>query len=895
MASIIPVPTSRVGDFFVRQRIVGQVQVDQLALFKLQNQVSTGQRLQLPSDDAPAALRAINLQRLLDRKGQVETNVLANTHFLGAAETQLLAISGELIKLKGQVIGVAGTLSNDSARQQLIVDIDAALQELVSAGNAKHQGRYLFAGSRSQDQPYDFTTGFSDEFVQYSGNEGVLRSFVDLERLFDTNLAGTDVFGGISSQVKGVDLSPHVSANTLLSTINGGDGIGRNAAVTVSINTGSATVSSVVDLSGAVTLGDVARLIELGAPTGTEILAGVAGTGLALSTTSGTIAVSEVAQGRTASELGILTPKGAAATSSIAGTSLNAAVLKTTQLDALLGTKAQGRLESVNANNDILLTASQNGTAFNDVDVVFVNDGTAGAETASYNSGTGTLTVHIQAGFSTATQVAAAINTEGTFTATIDYHDATSAAQAGSNPVELTTFTNATDGGSGQTLDAGAGLIITNGGKTVTLDTSTATTVEELLNLINGAGLGLAAEINTMRSGINVRSRLSGADLTIGENGGTLATQLGIRTYTAASKLADFSRGVGVPTTATHEQLDTAKLDSLRIVARDGTVLTANLAGSNTLEDVAAAINAAPGNNVGTTAVLARLSANGNRIELVDSSTVTTGALTVEAIPGTQAAEYLGFLATGETQQSSTLVEGDVGNFVMSGSDVLGNDFMIQARDGTKLWIDLAGADTVGDVIQRINSNPDNNTGTTSVVARLAATGNGIELVDQSTASTGDLIVRGAEGSQAAQYLGFVPAGETQVSTNTLDSSGNYVIQSADHHAVESDSVFNTLIRLKQALEEGNTEEVGRAIDRLDADISRVTFARSEIGSRIQSLKVIGTKLQDENVELKQALSEEVEVDLVEAISNMTARQYALQASLQTAANLMQLSLLDFI
>jgi flagellin-like hook-associated protein FlgL len=895
MASIIPIPTTRVGDLFVRQRLIGQVQTDQLDLFRLQNQISTGQRLQLPSGDAPAALRAINLQRLLDRKGQIETNVKANNGFLGAADTNLRAISGTLIDLRAGIIGNAGTLSNESQRLELVNEIDEAIRGLMATGNAKFQGRYLFAGSRAQDQPYDFTSDFPDQFVQYFGNEGVLRSFVDLERLFDTNLAGTDVFGGISSQVKGIDLTPHVSADTLLSTINGGEGIGRNAAITISINTGSATVSSVVDLSGAVTLGDVTRLIELGAPAGTEILAGQNGAGLTLTTSSGTITVSEVAQSRTASELGIRTPTGAAVTSSITGTPLNAAVLKTTQLDALLGTKAHGRLESVNANNDIVLTASQNGVAFNDADVVFVNDGVAGSETATYNSGAGTLTVHIQAGFSTAAQVAAAINSEGTFSAAVDYHDATSAGQAGSNSVVAATFTNATEGGSGQALDADGGLIITNGGKTVTLDTSTATTVEDLLNLINGAGLGLAAEINATRSGINVRSRLSGADLTIGENGGTLATQLGIRTYTTESKLADFNRGVGVPTTETLEQLDTAKLDSLRIVARDGTVLTTNLAGSNTLEDVAAAINAAPGNNVGTTAVLARLSANGNRIELVDSSTATTGALTVQSIPGTQAAEYLGFLATGETQRSTTTVEGDVGNFVMSGGDVLGNDVMIQARDGRKLWIDLAGADTVGDVIQRINSNPDNNTGTTHVVARLAATGNGIELVDQSTATTGDLVVRAAEGSQAAQYLGFVPEGETQVATNTLDSSGNFVIQSADHHTVESDSVFNTLIRLKQALEAGDTEEIGRSIDRLDADISRVTFARSEIGSRLQSLEVIGTKLQDENVQLKHALSNEVEVDLVEAISNMTSRQFALQASLQTAANLLQLSLLDFI
>ena len=74
-----------------------------------------------------------------------------------------------------------------------------------------------------------------------------------------------------------------------------------------------------------------------------------------------------------------------------------------------------------------------------------------------------------------------------------------------------------------------------------------------------------------------------------------------------------------------------------------------------------------------------------------------------------------------------------------------------------------------------------------------------------------------------------------------------------------------------------------------------MTFARVEIGSRLQSLEVIDTKLKDENVQLKSALSDDMDVDLVEAISDMTARQYSLQASLQTAASLLQLSLLDFI
>jgi flagellar hook-associated protein 3 FlgL len=112
---------------------------------------------------------------------------------------------------------------------------------------------------------------------------------------------------------------------------------------------------------------------------------------------------------------------------------------------------------------------------------------------------------------------------------------------------------------------------------------------------------------------------------------------------------------------------------------------------------------------------------------------------------------------------------------------------------------------------------------------------------------------------------------------------------------LEVDSVFNSLLRLRTALQDGNIEEIGRSIDRLDSDLTRVNFARAEIGSRLRSLDVIKTRLEDESVQLQSALSEDIDVDLVEAISNLTARQYALQASLQTTANIMNLSIFDYI
>jgi flagellar hook-associated protein 3 FlgL len=545
----------------------------------------------------------------------------------------------------------------------------------------------------------------------------------------------------------------------------------------------------------------------------------------------------------------------------------------------------------------LALTSAQNGAALNGVNVRYVAGATAGSESASFDSNTNTLTVQIQNGVSTASQVADAINNDlaGTFSAQIDTHDAASSKLAGTGVVSAATFNSVTAGGSGVQLDATHGLVLTNGGKSVDLDISQAKTIEDLTNLINGAGLDFNAQINDTKNGIDVSSRLSGADFTIGENGGTTATQLGIRTYTGTTNLADLNRGIGISISnnGAGTPLETDKLDQLQIVARDGTALSVDLTGTSTLQDVIGRINGATGNNTGTTAVLARINASGKGIELVDSSTAATPTpLTVNVPTGTHAAEYLGFVPTGAAQATSTTTDAG-GNYVLGGSNLATNDLKIVARDGTPLWVDLTGANTVQDAINIINQTSTN--AGAHVTAQLATTGNGIELVDSSPTTTGDLTVQTVEGSQAAQYLGFVPAGQTQTASHATDAGGNYVLTSEDRNTQEVDSVFNSLLRLKTALQSGDVAQIGAALAPLDNDLTRVNFARAEIGSRTQSLGVISTRLKDENTQLQSSLSDQTDVDLVQAITNLTAKQYSLQASLQTTATILNLSILNYL
>src|SRR5262249_19237788 len=103
-------------------------------------------------------------------------------------------------------------------------------------------------------------------------------------------------------------------------------------------------------------------------------------------------------------------------------------------------------------------------------------------------------------------------------------------------------------GGSGTVFDQHSGLILTSGSQVDTVDFSQDKTVQDLLNTLNASPAGVLAEINARGPGINVRSRHSGIDFTIGENGGAPATQLGIRSFTADTRLNSLNHGVGVHT-----------------------------------------------------------------------------------------------------------------------------------------------------------------------------------------------------------------------------------------------------------------------------------------------------------------------------------------------------------
>lgn len=220
-----------------------------------------------------------------------------------------------------------------------------------------------------------------------------------------------------------------------------------------------------------------------------------------------------------------------------------------------------------------------------------------------------------------------------------------------------------------------------------------------------------------------------------------------------------------------------------------------------------------------------------------------------------------------------------------------GDDLVLVRTNGTEFRVNLDGVQTVQDVLNRINNHVDNFNPSLRITASLAAVGGGIVLSALTGAAA--IQVRNAGGSQAAWGLGLVPR-STDVASGVANGAQS-TITGRDVSGIEVEGAYTTLIRMKQAIEQGQPGDLERVTAALDKDLQRLSLARGFLGTRQQSIGRVRELTEEQQIQLKQIESDELDADLAKVISDLTARQAALQASLQLMGTASNLTLFNYL
>jgi flagellar hook-associated protein 3 FlgL len=532
--TLIPITTGRIPNSLIASQAANNVNAVEDQLNQVEQEIETGQQLFTPGQNPTATAIVLPLQQQLAAQTQYQTNLTTDQSFLQNTDTALQTVSTGVSQANSLLLSGIGATSNATDNQALAGEVGTIIQSLVNTANTTFDGQYLFGGSKTQSAPFQV---LANGAVLYSGDQASINSNVASGLVAPNNIDGITAFGAISTPV-GSDIDPALTPQTSLSDLNDGQGV-QAGSIQVTVNTGT-PVTETVDLSHAKTISDVQQLIENAFPPGTlnvSIVSGVPQDALQITPASGTVAVSDIAGGKTAAELGIAS----SAAATITGTNVNPQLTLETPLSAL-------------------------------------------------------------------------------------------------------------NGGAG--VDTTDGLTINDGSTQATVSISQDVTVQDLFNTLTSADPNLDVGINAAGNGLAISTRLSGVNFSIGENGGTTATDLGIRTMTGSTLLSSLNLGEGVPLSTTDSNGNPVTPE-ITIDLRDGTSVNINLTGANTVQDVLNDINAVqPG------VLTASLNSIGNGISITDNDGTSTGPLTVETNAISTA---LGIAGTqSSTDPSQALVGTDV-------------------------------------------------------------------------------------------------------------------------------------------------------------------------------------------------------------------------------------------
>jgi flagellar hook-associated protein 3 FlgL len=155
-------------------------------------QISSGKRVNTAGDDPVAAIGIDNLKQKNTLVAQYEKNIDYATNRLAISESKIGSAETLISSMREQLLrGANGSLS--SVERQMIADeMRSSLEELQSIANSKDEsGNYMFAGNKTNSQPFAFNT--NGEIV-YNGDSGVRKSVVASGIAMATNIPGDTAF-----------------------------------------------------------------------------------------------------------------------------------------------------------------------------------------------------------------------------------------------------------------------------------------------------------------------------------------------------------------------------------------------------------------------------------------------------------------------------------------------------------------------------------------------------------------------------------------------------------------------------------------------------------------------------------------------------------------------------
>jgi len=525
----------RVTNNMVASQVVFNVQRSLRRFMTLQTTMSSGRRINKPSDDPVGTLRDLDYRTELSKIGQFQENVSQGQNWLNTYD----GILADMKELLSEAKDVALAMSNDtydaSQRRAGANEIEAIFDRLVQLSDTRIGDRQMFSGFRTKLQP--FRVGANG--VTYLGDDGRIEFEIQSQVRQAVNFTGAETFLKPTSVLGAkADLNVAVTAATLLADLNNGDGIDQVTGSFTITDDNLIGVSATIDITAAATVGDA--IAQINADLAAAGMGGTLSVGLSPDGNSLTVTTTPSGQISTATTInrlnngsGVDLDKGHIHVTNGSTVDVDVDVSTATDVGDIINL-FNTRMASEGLSDVTMdINAAGNGLVINDASIPPVGLTIENASETDLTAAQLGITGYVGAqlvGTSLSAGPSFTIAENGGTTATDLGLSGTFTHSSAGNDVDprLTLTTNLSDVRNGLGFD-GERLVMWQGEFTHTVDLSdpTIVTVQDLLDDINNSALNVTASLNAEGRGVQIVNDDPYRSFTVEDvDGGRVARQM---------------------------------------------------------------------------------------------------------------------------------------------------------------------------------------------------------------------------------------------------------------------------------------------------------------------------------------------------------------------------------
>ena len=181
----------RVSTYTMFQNGEQAISTAESQLMQTELQLSTGKRINSPSDNPIGAANVASLDTTVSQLTQFQSNQTEAQLQLNQADSTMSSMVGLVQDAQQRLIQAGDASYSDSQRAALAQGLQGDLNQMVGLANTSDgQGGYLFSGSQESAPPFSQT----GNTVTYSGDATLQSIQVSQNRLLQVKFSGDDIF-----------------------------------------------------------------------------------------------------------------------------------------------------------------------------------------------------------------------------------------------------------------------------------------------------------------------------------------------------------------------------------------------------------------------------------------------------------------------------------------------------------------------------------------------------------------------------------------------------------------------------------------------------------------------------------------------------------------------------